>query len=219
MSAGTKRAGKESVWGAGNYPKSTVQLLRNSGWGIKIEPDNCKLEIIQHFSVKRCLCPVQFWGIQWYLLMSWHVRALYFFHLISPLICIMLPMKEVLWKSGLPLRIVLGKPSAIYHQSALFLRRIYSLIIPLFGVLDQFSCSPVPVVTREMSQELEAVWRAFLVAWEPSVSRCLFVPQKLWEPLQSNITEAFHLDQKVVLWPRICSLTCVALCAKFMSGV
>lgn len=38
--------------------------------------------------------------------------ALYFFHLISPLICIMLPMKEVLWKSGLPAVNFVGKTVA-----------------------------------------------------------------------------------------------------------
>lgn len=41
-----------------------------------IQSENYNLEIIQHFSVKMCLCPVQFQGIQWYLLMSWHIRAL-----------------------------------------------------------------------------------------------------------------------------------------------
>lgn len=156
--------------------------------------------------------------------MSWHVRALCILFL-PPYFPINLryasyersPVeKDFLWKSC---ELCWENLSTIYHQSALFLRRVYSLIIPLFGVMDQFSCSPVPVIIRDMSQELEAVWRAFLVAWEPPVSRCFFVPQKLWEPLQSNITEVFHLDWKVVLWPRICSLKCVALCAKFMSGV
>lgn len=101
--------------------------------------------------------------------------------------------------------------STTYHQSGLLLRRVYSaaLIIPLFGVMDQLSCSQIPVI-REMSQCWagtgssgfpQAVWRAFPVAWEPSVSRCFFVPLKLWEPLQRNITEVFLSWQKKKFGP------------------
>lgn len=188
--------------------------------------------------MKRCLCPVQFQGIQWYLFMSWHVRALWTLFL-PPYFPINLhyapyersPVEK--WPSSCKFR--WENLSTVYRQPGFFLRRVNSaaLIIPFFGVMEQLSCSPGSRWSgrcHSAGQELEAVgslrqcggrslWHGNPQCPRAWMHRCFFVQLRLWEPLQGNITEVFCLDKKVVLWSRICSLKRVALWAKFMSGV
>lgn len=110
--------------------------------------------------------------------------------------------------------------SATYHQSGLFLRKVYSaaLIIPLFGVMDQLSCSQIPVI-REMSV-LGRSWKQWVpsgsVQGIPCAMGTLSVQMFLCptEALQRNITEVFLPWQKKrhALAPDLQSEECCSLC-------